>query len=77
MPKYRVTVTREETWTAETEVDAESAEQAIEKINNILDTGSWDDVFPNDPDGDYCECINSATSAEPVDDNRAAEATRA
>lgn len=54
MKKFKVTVSRVDTWQAEVEVMARTPEDAAERIERRLEKG-WSEVF-GDEDGDYLEC---------------------
>lgn len=57
MPTYNVVVHRTEIWSTSIEVEADSAEQAKETIQEALNDEGWDAVSADE--GDYDECYST------------------
>lgn len=66
--RFSVVVKRTETYTATIVVDAVSAIEAQLTIQDKLDAGGWDDVFPDD-DGNYDECFSVVNNVSPQKDS--------
>lgn len=54
---YTIRVARTEVYIEDVDVEAESIDLAIDQVQDALDKGGWDVVFPH-TEGEYqsCEC---------------------
>src|SRR5262249_49488742 len=63
--QYQVSLKRTETWLAEIVIEADSPEEARERVEQSLADEGWDSVC-NDQ-GNYDECTSEVTDVRPLD----------
>jgi hypothetical protein len=63
MARFEVLLERTETWLADVVIEADSPEEARERVEHALSDGGWDSVC--DDEGTYEECLSEVTEVRP------------